>query len=87
MASGSGTRRLERAGVPSAAARQVRLTVTRTALLVSTSTAAAYALVFSWAGVGAELTTLSLATVILCFLAVSVPGLLLLHASNRYGRG
>lgn len=87
MASGSGTRRLERAGVPSAAARHVRLTVTRTALLVSTGTAAAYALVFSWAGVGAELTTLSLATVILCFLAVSVPGLLLLHASNRYGRG
>jgi hypothetical protein len=87
MASGSGRRRLESAGVPREAARSIRLSVTRTALLVSTVMAAAYALMFSWAGIGAELTTVSLATVGLCFLAVSAPGLILLYVANRYGRG
>lgn len=87
MASGSGRSRLERAGVPSRAARNVRERVTRTALLVSTLTAGVYAVMFSWAGVGAEVTGVSLETVTVCFLAVSIPGLALLHVANRHGRG
>jgi hypothetical protein len=87
MASGSGRERLESAGVPREVARSIRLRVTRMALLASTVTAAAYALIFSWAGIGAELTTVSLSTVGACFLAVSAPGLVLLYFANRYGRG
>lgn len=87
MASGSGRKRLESAGVPREAARSIRLSVTRTALLASTAMAALYAFVFSWAGVGAELTTVSLSTVAACFLAVSAPGLILLYFANQYGRG
>ncbi|WP_187289420.1 ABC transporter permease [Xylanimonas cellulosilytica] len=83
---GTGRARLERTGITATHARTVRESVTRTALLTSTTLAATFAMLFIWAGQQADVTTIRTLTWLAVYTLVTGVSLTILTVITRHGR-